>query len=167
MFQINDYVVDSTNGICKIEDVVTLDYAEDKNKKYFLLLPIKESKSKVFVPVATAETRFRKTLTQEEIADLLNVINDIDSVWVANDKEREKVYKDAVRSCEPKMLIGIIKTLYFRREQRNLEGKKNTAVDDRYFKMAEDILYSEIGFVLKISNDDVKKLIKEKVNEEK
>lgn len=166
MFQVGDYVVDSMNGICKIEDAVTLDYAEDKNKRYFLLIPVNDTKAKVYTPVESADGRFRKALTESEITDLISNINEIDSVWIENDKERERIYKNALKSCEPKLLIGIIKTLYFRREKRSQEGKKNTALDDKYFQIAEDHLYTEIGLVLKLDNEQVKEMIKEKVNDQ-
>lgn len=165
MFQVGDYVVDSTNGICKIEDTVKLDYATDKNKVYFLMIPVKELKAEVYIPIDKAEGRLRKTLTETQIYDLLDVINDINPITIENDKEREKVYREALGSGNPKLLVSVIKTLFFRREKRSQEGKKNTAIDDKYFKQAEEVLYSEIGFVLKLSNEDVKVMIKSKVSD--
>ncbi len=165
MFQIGEYVVDVNNGICKIEDVVTPDFVTDKSKKYYLVIPIKEEKAKIYISLEKAENEFRKILTKEEITELLGKINEINSVWVANDREREQIYRESVRSGNPEQLVGIIKTLYYRREKRNNEGKKNTVIDDKYFKQAEENLYSEIGFVLNLNKDDVKELIKKKVGE--
>lgn len=164
MFHVGEYVVDSVNGICRIEGEVTLDYVEDKDRLYFLLIPLKDEKSKVYIPITSADKRLREILTEQKISDLLDEINDIDSIWIENDKERERIYKDVVKSCEPKQLVSIIKTLYFRKEQRSKEGKKNTTVDEKYFRQAEDNLYSEIGFVLSLNNEEVKSLIKDKVN---
>ncbi len=165
MLQIGEYVIDSTNGICRIEDIVKLDFAEDKNKQYYLLQPIKEIKAKVYISIDTTEKKIRKILTELEIKELLDDIKNIDSVWVENEKEREKIYRDAVRSCDPRVLVGTLKTLYFRNKKRLDEGKKNTIVDERYFKQAEDCLYSEIGFVLNLSNGEVKELIKANAKE--
>lgn len=163
MYQIGEYIVDNSNGICRVEDIVCPDFVTDKTKRYYLLIPIKEAVSKVYVPIENAENRFRKILTEEEINVLLSQLKDIESIWVTNDREREQIYKEAVRSSDPKQLIGIIKTLYFRREKRTNEGKKSTVVDERYFKQAENNLYSEIGFVLNLNNTEVENLIKEKI----
>ena len=39
MFEIGDYVLNATNGICKISEIVELDMSGDKQlKSYFLLL---------------------------------------------------------------------------------------------------------------------------------
>ena len=41
MFEIGDYVLNATNGICKIKEIVELDMSGDKNpKSYFLLRPM-------------------------------------------------------------------------------------------------------------------------------
>lgn len=41
MFEIGDYVLNATNGICKISEIVELDMSGDKQlKSYFLLRPI-------------------------------------------------------------------------------------------------------------------------------
>lgn len=43
-------------------------------------------------------------------------------------------------------LVKIIKNMYLRRQERISSGKKATVLDDRYFKLAEDKLYSELVF---------------------
>ena len=41
MFEIGDYVLNATNGICKISEIVELDMSGDKKlKSYFLLLSL-------------------------------------------------------------------------------------------------------------------------------
>ena len=41
MFEIGDYVLNATNGICKISEIVELDMSGDKQlKSYFLLRPV-------------------------------------------------------------------------------------------------------------------------------
>ena len=49
MFEIGDYVLNATNGICKISEIVELDMSGDKKlKSYFLLRPVEEQLSFVF-----------------------------------------------------------------------------------------------------------------------
>ena len=54
-----------------------------------------------------------------------------------------------------------------RRSKRLEQGKKNTAVDDRYFKLAQNNLYSELGFALHRDTDEVDELIKESIKKQK
>lgn len=83
----------------------------------------------------------------------------VDEIQVENEREREVCYKEILRSCDCKELIRIIKTLYLRNQSRLESGKKTTAVDERYFHLAEEQLYEEFSFVLGKSKDEILKEI--------
>ena len=55
----------------------------------------------------------------------------------------------------------MIKTLYQRRNARFAQGKKMAATDERYLKMTEEALYSELAFVLKKKKDEMGTFITE------
>lgn len=42
-------------------------------------------------------------------------------------------------------------------------GKKNTATDERYFKLAEEYLYSELAFALDKNKNEMCKFIEETI----
>jgi CarD family transcriptional regulator len=46
---------------------------------------------------------------------------------------------------------------------RTKRGKKKTIVDERYFKMAQDNLYMELGFALHREKNSIDQLIKDSV----
>ena len=73
--------------------------------------------------------------------------------------EREKTYKDALASRDATRLISIIKTLYLRKKERSDAGKKNTAVDERYFKLAENQLHAELAFALGEEKQNIQQII--------
>ena len=75
MFEIGDYVLNATNGICKIKEIVELDMSGDKNpKSYFLLRPIDEENDKVYIPVDNADKRIRKVINKEEAVSIIEMI---------------------------------------------------------------------------------------------
>ena len=158
MFKIGDFVVNANNGICEIEDIVTMNMS-GTNKEYYLLIPISERTAKVYIPVDMAAQRIRFALKKDEAWQLIENIKDIDEAYIENEKEREKTYKEALNSRDPKRLVGIIKTLYLRRQERVEAGKKNTAVDERYFKLAENQLHSELAFALQVEKSEINQII--------
>lgn len=89
----------------------------------------------------------------------------IEEVWVENDKERERIYKEAIASKEPERLIGIIKNLYRRKKERIDAGKKCTAIDERYFKIAENQFHAELAFALGEEKQNMKQFITDKIKE--
>ena len=110
MFEIGDYVLNATNGICKISEIVELDMSGDKQlKSYFLLRPVEEENDRVYIPVDNADKRIRKVITQDEALAVLNRVPEIEALAVKNEKERETRYKEAVRSCEPDSVISLLK----------------------------------------------------------
>ena len=150
MFEIGDYVLNATNGICKISEIVELDMSGDKKlKSYFLLRPVEEENDRVYIPVDNADKRIRKVITQDEAKAVLDRVPEIEALVVNNEKERETRYKEAVRSCELDSVISLLKCLHIRNEQRAQAGKKATSVDERYGKMAEHNLNAELHLFLK------------------
>lgn len=128
MFEIGDYVLNATNGICKISEIVELDMSGDKQlKSYFLLRPVEEENDRVYIPVDNADKRIRKVITQDEALAVLDRVPEIEALAVNNEKERETRYKEAVRSCEPDSVISLLKCLHIRNEQRAQAGSDSRA----------------------------------------
>jgi CarD family transcriptional regulator len=167
MFEVGDSVVSTTNGICRITDIVDLDMSGSHEKKsYFLLVPYNEENAKVYIPIDAAEQRIRRAMNREEALDFIHGIQGTGELLVTNEKERETTYKKAVRSSDPVQLIMIIKSLHRRREERLAQGKKCTSVDERYYKIATHNLHSELAYALECTEDEVWKVIRESVEGE-
>ncbi len=166
MYSVGDYVVKANNGVCRIADILHLDVSsEKKDRLYYLLIPQADKGAKVYVPVDTGSSSIRGVLSEEKAWSVIKRIPDIDEAKITNDKQREQEYKDALKSCDPDLLVGVIKNIYLRREKRQAEGKKSTSVDDRYFKLAEDALFSELAFAIGTDQSEINQIIKDTIAE--
>jgi len=166
MFEIGKYVVNPSNGICRIADIVQMDFQEDSNtRRYYLLVPTQNEESKVYISMNGAEKRIREVMSSNEAWETIESMPDIHPVQIDNDRMREQYYKDAINSCEMCKLIGAAKTMYGRRLKRDQEGKKLTAVDERYSKLVENAIYSELAFALGKSQAEMPDLIDMKLNQ--
>ena len=162
MLEKGSFVVNASNGICEIGDIVTMDMTGTE-KEYYVLDPVDEKKAKAFLPVDTAEKRIRPVMSKEDALKFIQEIREIELTPVKNEKEREKIYKEAVNSREPRRLISIMKTIYIHRKKRLENGRKSMTVDDKYFKLAESQLYSELAFVLGVEKMEVNQIIEENI----
>lgn len=166
MYQVGDCVVKANTGVCRITDIVQLNGMDvDKNKKYYLLVPFSDDKMKIYVPVDSTVSNLRKVISCSEAWNMIESIPKIDAVQIENEKQREQKYKEALGSCEPEQWISIIKTMYFRKQKRNIQGKKNTAMDERYFKLAEKYLYSELAYAIGKNESEMSQLIADTIKE--
>ena len=162
MYQKGDYVVKIPEGICKIEDVMQLDIY-DTDKEYSMLVPISEKSSKIYIPTDNAEGRIRKVISKEEALKFIKSIPEVDAKDIPNEKMREQEYKTSILSCNNEKIVSIIKSIYARRQERMEQGKKITTTDDKYFKRAEDVLFSELSFVLNIPKDKMEQFISDTI----
>lgn len=163
MYQVGDFIVKAANGICEVKDIVNPDFVDDDKKLYYELQPLSDSKTVLYVSTDRDDGSMRAVITEEEAQNLIKMIPTIDEPWINNERERERNYKEAIKSNEPEKLIGIIKLIYQRKRARQEQGKKTTMVDKQYFDKAENLLYSELELVLKKSRDEIYDQIKNSV----
>lgn len=87
MFNKGDYVVNSNNGICKIDGVVMMN-TPNGSKEYYLLIPLNEPSAKIYIPLDSAAQRIRYAMGKEEATQLINSIKDINETYIENEKEQ-------------------------------------------------------------------------------
>ncbi len=155
MFKIGEYVVCGNKGVCRVEDITTLDITGvDKERKYYILKPKYVSASTVYIPVDSSES-MRKVLQAEEAKKLIGHIPDIPLLTFTDDKLSEQAYKECMKSNDCEELVKMIKTIYLRKQKRIQAGRKVTAVDAKYIHLAEESLYGELAVSLDMSRDEV------------
>ena len=165
MFAVDNYVVYGNYGVCKVENVGTVFLPlVDKNKIYYTLRPIYKSEAVVYAPVDNPKSVIRPVLTRQEADKLIEEIPRLESVWIPNEKEREVQYKAALKTCDCRELIRIIKTLYERKMNRIRDGKKVTMVDERYFRQAEEQLYGELAFAMNMDRNQMGDYLVERIS---
>ena len=89
MFEVGEYVVYGTNGVCRIESIGTLNMGMG-DKEYYTLTPVYEKKSKLFIPVDSRKVIIRPVLTRQETDRLIDEIQDIDLLCIEEEKKREE-----------------------------------------------------------------------------
>lgn len=162
MFQKGDKVVCGSKGVCEIEKITTLNIpGVDKTREYYILKPLYMASSTVYLPVDTAEKTMRNILTDKEAQELLLEIPKIPFIRIANEKFLEQEYKNCLKMDNCREWVRIIKTVYMRKQKRLEAGRKVTAVDTKYFRIAQDCLYGELAVALKLPRDAVEDSIKE------
>ena len=90
---------------------------------------------------------------------------EIEAKEITDERIREREYKEAVLSGDYEKLVSVITLIYTRIQQRSAQGRKATATDDRYFRQAENILFSELSFVLDIPKEQMEQFIADTIGE--
>lgn len=160
MFEKGDYIVYGTKGVCQVEEITELDIKGTAERKIFYVLrPCFQKGSTIFTPVENGKTIMRAVMSRKEADALVEEISGIEVLQESSDKEREKQYREAIRSTDPRQWVRIIKTSYLRGQQRKAQGKKVTTLDERYFHAAEEQLHEELSIVLGVPKEEIRNYI--------
>ena len=165
MFKKDELIMCCGHGVCRVVNVTgnPIDRL-DKVRKYYVLEPVFEKGSTVYTPVDNDKVIMRKIMNKQEAEELVGRITSIETVWIQEEKSREQMYKEAIRTYDCHSLVQIIKTLHLRKQSRLQEGKKVLSSDEQYLRKAEELLYSEMSLALSIPKEEVETYIKEAVH---
>lgn len=160
MYKIGDLIVYENKGICRVEDIEQMASPSSKEKQdYYVLKPVYDQSSTIYSAVNNTKVHVRPIMSKEEAEELIREIPEIPSLKINDEKEREAKYREAMFSCDGKQWVSAIKTLYTRRQNRLVQGKKTTNTDDRYYKMAGENLHGELAMALGIEKSEMEQHI--------
>lgn len=166
MFEIGEYVVYGSQGVCQIADITRPDIAGiDGERLYYVLTPIGDANGRIYAPTENQKTVMRRVISKEEAEELIRELPAIKLLFVPNEKQREIVYKEALRACDYHAWVSIAKTLYVRKKERTAQGRKSTALDEKYMRAVEHELYSELSLALGIPQEQMEQYIRDKLQE--
>lgn len=162
MFEVGERVVYGQHGVCRIVKIDGLDLPDvPKERQYYYLEPTLDGSGIVYAPVDNPKIAIRSIMSKDEIMTLIGEMDGLDTLTVENDRLRETEYKSCIRSLDGRQLVRLLKTVHQRAQERIAKGKKITALDERYMKLAEMQLYSEIAEVLDIPRGEVEHFIQD------
>lgn len=162
MYQINDYVVAGSMGICKVNAICVPDFSKDDQLCY-VLQPVESQGDVIYVSIDKNKLQMRKIISKLEAEDYIGNLSSIEPVWYDNDKTREAAYKEALKSGNCMQWIQMTKGLYLKKQERNEKGKKLSQTDEKNFRQAERLLMGELALALEIPLEQVMTYIEEQM----
>ena len=78
MFKKGEFVVNASHGICEVTDIIMSDMSGE-TKEYYVLVPMEEKATKIFLPVNVAENRIRPAMKKGNVCQF---VSDGSSFWV-------------------------------------------------------------------------------------
>ena len=168
MFETGNYVVCGQHGVCRVECMGPLKLTEVSGDRiYYTLSQVYSQSGVIYVPADSDKIIMRPVISREEAGRLIDEMEDMDMLWVETEKKREDVFKQALRSCDIREWVRIIKTLYARKQERLARGKKVTASDERFLHAAEENLYGELAVSLGKKKEEIEEYIINRIEKRK
>lgn len=165
MFKVGEYIIYSSTGVCKIEDIRTECFNGTK-KSYYILKPVYLNSSTIYTPVGSSEERMKKIISKKDVYKLIQSLPGEKMEWIENDRARKEKYSEIVKLGNRKDLIRLLKTLHQTQREKIATGKRFHCADERIMKEIEKILFEEFALVLDISVKDVPQFIQGELEEQ-
>ena len=165
MYQVGEKIVYGGNGVCVVDEIrmIELPHSDSDAKAYYVLRPIFQD-CKISVPVDT-KIFMRPMITAEQAQELVDSIPEIDAEPYYNTalRQLQDHYEQKISSHSCSDLVELSVSLH-RKKKISLEQKKKFgAIDERYLKRAEDLLFGELAAALEIPRDHVRQYIENRL----
>lgn len=163
-FSIGDLIIYGETGVCRVEEIVERPFLDEITSCY-KLQPLYQS-CVIFTPVDKSSVFMRPIITRKEAEDLVDSIKDIQprELPVAAPRVVSEHYDKIIKTHDCGELISLTVSIFHKRQWLIEQKKKLSAIDERYMKKAEELLFGELAAALEIDKSAVLGYIKEKVN---
>ncbi len=168
MFKVGDLILYGSTGVCRVVDITPNGpMGTDQDHHYYELAPLYQNCT-IFVPTNTTKVFMRPIITKDEAKRLVDMIPGM-QVEVYNDYAMNQLtqhYKASLETHDCYDLLELCMSTYARKKAAEQQNKKFGAIDEKYMKRAEDLLFGELAAALGMDREQVNEYIAEKVNGE-
>ena len=157
MFEVGSYVIYRSEGVCVISDIRSESFGMiGKEEYYYILTPVNDGKSTVFVPLANEKLVgfMRRLLTAEEISAMLEELRDQRMEWIPDSRARNNAFKEIILRGDRRELIVLVNTVSEKLDQIAESGRKAGSTDLNAIHRAEKMLYEEFSATTDIASMD-------------
>ena len=158
--KIGSYVLYGKTGVCLVKEQTVMNGGQ-----YYVLSPISDRHSSVYVPCANEELvgRMRPLLRREEIDLLLSNADEVRLEWLEDRNERATFCRSVLCGGDRKELVRLLCCLMRRKIERMEMGKRLSAMDETFLQECVRLVQEEFSMVLGISTREVGPYIQERL----
>ena len=166
-FDVGQYVVYGTNGICMVDSIELMSFTPGEPKEmYYVLRQNKHSETCFFVPFKNEEllSKLREPMRREDIEDMLMGLADDDVKWVSDRRARGDYFKSILNEGVSGHLLNMIICIYEKKRELARQGKKLSVTDTTTLRSAEKLLEEEFAWALGITPQEVPAFIRKRLH---
>lgn len=167
-FNIGDAVRYGANGICVVSDKIRRKFS-GVNESYFVLSPVGERGSKIYVPETNSAliSRIGPVPERENIADALDHPERVSEVWINDESERNGRFREMINSGTCETAIYILFGMLSNRNKRIKAGKSPRSADDILINDIKKTVFGDIAYIFGITYNEAESLFNTKCPEAK
>ena len=157
MFNVGDKIVYPMHGAGTIDAIEEKDILGEKQNYYIIKMP---GEVKVMVPTDKAEeVGVRNVINKDEAAKVMSVLGENETEMSQNWNKRYRDNMDKMKSGDIYEVADVVRNLSFKQKEKGLSTGEKKMLNN-----AKQILVSELVLAEHASQDEVEKLVENKIN---
>ncbi len=166
MYKVGDLIIYGSTGVCKVVDITSRSPAGTKQGQlYYVLVPLYQDYT-IITPTNNTKIFMRPIITKEEAEKIIDMIPSIKAEAYHNStlNKLTEHYKGLLNTHDCAELLEMCMSIYAKKEIYEQQKRKFGAVDEKYMKRAEELLFGELAAAIGIEKDQVTDYISERVD---
>ena len=161
MFHPGDLIIYGRTGVCRVEKI------EERDSQQFYCLQALYQTCVIHAPV-NGKVLMRPVLSREEADRLIDSIPSVTVHPVECHVLRELTnhYLDSVNTCDAAELLAMTMSIYAKKQLAINNRKKLGAIDERFLREGESLLFGELSVSLDIAPEEVPNYIQGRISEQ-
>jgi CarD family transcriptional regulator len=164
MYTIGELIIYGNTGVCRVTDITELDQLNAESKRYYVLSPLYQN-GVIYTPIDNTKVFMRSIISTSEAEKLINTIPSIEAeaCHFREVKQLTEHYETYFHTYNCKDLVELTMSIYKKKELIEQQNRKLGAIDAKYMKRAEDLLFGELAAALSISVSKVPEYIDKRI----
>ena len=165
MYEVGDYILYGGTGVCRVKNVAKRTFPGEAESRLFYTIKPLWQEYVIHTPVNGSKVFMRNIISKEEAERLIGTIP-----FIQAEPYHQKAvklltarYEASLQTHDCADLIELIMSIYAKKNIAEVQNRKLGAVDERFMKHAEDLLFSELSVALDIPMEGVPAYIKSKI----
>ena len=164
MYQVGELVIYGSHGVCRVAEMEER-VIDRKRQTYLALEPVGQDGSRYLVPTHSeaAMGKLHPVLNPQQLEEMLQSDEVHTDGWIPMENLRKQTYRTLIGSGDRVSLMKMVHTLYRRKHEQTITGRKFHQCDENFLRDAEKLLISEVAIVLGMEADQARKHIREQL----
>lgn len=161
MFAPGELIYCGRRGVCRVEGIDEID-----GRPYYHLEALYYTCT-IRTPV-DGKVFMRPVMTRAEAEALIELIPNVEAPPVQSKAIRELTerYQAKINTHEAAELLAMLMSIHAKKQQLQMEKKKLGAIDERFMKEGEALLFGELAAALDLQPQEVPRYIQKRLGEE-
>lgn len=163
MYQTGDKVVYGASGVCQIQGVQEMEVGGKKSLYYALTQVYDKGNTHIYAPVEQKKIPLRPIMDKKQAEDLIHHLPEVEPYWCENKIEREKFWRETIRSGDTRRWIEMLKGIYQKKQQSLKRGQRPSYFCEGMGRDVEKLLYGELAAALDMDPGEMEHYIVEQL----